>query len=55
MANDNLSGMILGTLLARFLYMKFDLKWSYRIIFVPETIGAIAYTHLNKNKLKLIN
>ena len=55
MANDNLSGMILGTLLARFLYMKFDLKWSYRIIFVPETIGAIAYTHLNKNKLKSIN
>ena len=31
---------------------KYDLKWSYRIIFVPETIGAISYIHENLDKLK---
>ena len=30
-------------------------NWSYRIIFIPETIGAISYIEHNLNKLKKIN
>ena len=29
-----------------------NLKYSYRIVFVPETIGSIAYIHKNSKKLK---
>lgn len=55
LANDNLSGIILTFLIARYLMAKYDLKWSYRIIFVPETIGSISYIHENLDKLKKIN
>ena len=55
MANDSLSGVVLTTYLARHIMNLVNRKWSYRIIFVPETIGAIAYSHKNKNKLKKIN
>ncbi len=55
LANDNLSGVILTILLAKFLKSKDNLKWSYRIIFIPETIGAIAYIYKNLNKLKKID
>jgi len=53
MANDNLSGIILTAFLVKKILQK-KLKWSYRVIFIPETIGAIAYSHLNQNKFKLI-
>lgn len=42
MANDNLSGVVLTAFIAKEL-LKRDLNFSYRIIFVPETIGAITY------------
>jgi len=48
MANDNLSGVILTTLLARYISNIPNLKWSYRIIFIPETIGAISYIKNNQ-------
>ncbi len=42
LANDNLSGVILWTLLLREL-KKQPTKHTYRFIIVPETIGSIAY------------
>lgn len=51
MANDNLSGVLLATFLAKYLLSKGNHYWSYRFIFVPETIGAIAYCALNEEKM----
>ena len=50
LANDNLSGIVLTTLLADHL-SRINLKHNYRIIFIPETIGAIAYLSRNMNEL----
>lgn len=54
MANDNLSGVILTALIAKEILRKKNLKKSYRIIWVPETIGAIAYCKNNEKKLNQI-
>ena len=54
MANDNLSGMILTAFLAKELLNK-KLNFSYRIVFVPETIGAIAYCANNEEVMKKID
>jgi aminopeptidase-like protein len=54
MANDNLSGIILTAFLAKELLKK-DLNYSYRVVFVPETIGAIAYCAKNESILKKID
>lgn len=54
MANDNLSGMILTAFLAKELVKK-ELNFSYRIIFVPETIGAIAYCANHEDEIKRID
>ena len=53
MANDNLSGMLMTALLAKFLFNKTN-KYTYRIVWVPETIGAIAYIFKNKKHLKKV-
>jgi aminopeptidase-like protein len=53
LANDNLSGTILTAFLAREL-MGMQLNFSYRIIFVPETIGAIAYCARNEDAMRKI-
>ena len=55
MANDSLSGVLLTSLLAKHIAAKQDRRWSYRIIFVPETVGAIAYLKLNERQLKQID
>lgn len=55
MANDSLSGVLLTSLLAKHIAAKQDRQWSYRIIFVPETVGAIAYLKLNEQQLKQID
>jgi len=54
MANDNLSGMVLTAFLARELMNRGGLNYNYRIIFVPETIGAIAYCAVNEPMMKQI-
>jgi aminopeptidase-like protein len=46
MANNELSGPCLATYLALYLMQK-DLKYTYRFIFIPETIGALAYMFKN--------
>jgi aminopeptidase-like protein len=53
LANDNLSGVVLTAFLARELLKK-DLNFSYRIIFVPETIGAITYCAMHEEIMKNI-
>lgn len=55
MANDSLSGVLLTTFLARELLARGDRRYSYRIIFVPETIGAIAYCARNEVAMKKID
>ncbi len=52
MANDNLSGPCLCTFLAKWIEQIPNRKYTYRIIFVPETIGAIAYISKNLDLLK---
>lgn len=47
MANNELSGPVLATFLARWLKTIAERRFSYRIIIIPETIGSITY--LSKN------
>ena len=55
MANDSLSGVLLTAFLARHLAGLQERHWSYRIVFVPETLGAIAYSAANEAAMKAID
>jgi aminopeptidase-like protein len=55
MANDSLSGVLLTAFLARYLAGQKNRHWSYRIVFVPETLGAIAYCAANEAAMKAID
>ncbi len=53
MANNELSGPVVTTYLAKHLLGKKQPPYyTYRVIFVPETIGAITYLSLHKDHLK---
>lgn len=47
LANDNLSGLTVATFLANFLSGR-DLRYSYRFLFIPGTIGAITWLAGNR-------
>jgi len=53
LCNDNLSGIILSTLLGRHLN-PLSLNYSYRIIFIPATIGAITWLSQNETQVSHI-
>ncbi len=48
MANDSLSGVVVAAALYKYLRRRKCSYYSYRFIFVPETIGAIAYLKIHK-------
>jgi len=50
LANDNLSGVGLATMMARHLGSA-ERRFSYRFLFIPGTIGAITWLCLNEGKL----
>jgi aminopeptidase-like protein len=52
MANNELSGPVVAWALARWLQQLNHRRHTYRIIFVPETIGAIVYIHRHLESLK---
>src|SRR5229473_115485 len=47
LANDNLSGLTVATFLAQFLSGR-DLRYSYRFLLIPGTIGAITWLARNR-------
>lgn len=51
MANDNLSGVAVSLALAKWLTLRQNLEFSYRVIFLPETIGSLVYIHENLEDL----
>lgn len=60
MANNELSGPCVATALADWVTAKADLKYTYRFVFAPETIGAAAYLdkhlhHLKSNVIAAFN
>ncbi len=50
LANDNLSGVVVMAALARELAARPARRLSYRFLFVPGTIGAIAWLARNEER-----
>ena len=52
MANNELSGPTVLTYLSKWLSEVTNTKYSFRIIFIPETIGSITYLSMNYKSMK---
>ena len=52
MANNELSGPCVLTFLSKWISQLKNRRFTYRIIFVPETIGSISYLSKNYKKMK---
>ena len=55
MANDNLSGIVVAAALYKTLSSLTDLEYSYRFLFLPETIGSLCWLSKNESILDNIN
>ena len=53
LCNDNLSGVALSTFIAKHLLDR-PLRYSYRFLFIPGTIGSITWLALNESKVERI-
>jgi aminopeptidase-like protein len=53
LANDNLSGLVVATALAELLSGR-ELRYSYRFLFIPGTIGAITWLARNRQNVARI-
>jgi aminopeptidase-like protein len=49
MVNDDLSGVVAGVQVMRELQRRRDLRYTYRYLIVPETIGGVAYLSHNEH------
>jgi aminopeptidase-like protein len=49
MANNEVSGPVVTAELCKYLNQKEENKYTYRILFLPETIGSIMYLALDEN------
>jgi aminopeptidase-like protein len=55
LCNDNLSGVVISTALAEILTKnKKEMNYSYRFLFIPETIGAITWLSINEKNIEKI-
>jgi len=56
MANNEISGPVLATELVKYLTEKTSRRYTYRFIWIPETIGSIVYIskHLEELKEKVV-
>lgn len=52
MANNELSGPVMTSSIVQWLQAQEKLRYSYRIVFIPETIGSITYISQNLELLK---
>jgi len=52
MANNEISGITVNTFMAKYLAKRTNLRYSYRFVFIPETIGSITYIYHNLKKMK---
>jgi len=52
MANNELSGPVVATALARFVASLPNRRYTYRFVFAPETIGSLVYMHTRLPHLK---
>jgi aminopeptidase-like protein len=52
MVNDDLSGVVVGLKVMQALLQKTDLRYTYRFLILPETIGSVAYLSQEKELVK---
>ncbi len=52
MANNELSGPVVTTALVKWLLIQPNLRYSYRVVFVPETIGSLVYMSRNLDDMR---